>query len=174
VSLALLPGADLPRPEDVAAGLVGGIFSGTVYEAERGAGAWRNGQPIRPSATGKLSDALITIDFNFRGSPHVSRLFPLLSRIKDARRFGSAAFEFAAVASGGADAYVDVRDSLSPENYMAASLIVTEAGGVVSDRLGKPLAPIRSMTQGQSIVAASTRALHAEILEVLAKADGGR
>ena len=75
--------------------------------------------------------------------------------------------QFVVVASGGADAYVDVRDSLSPENYMAAYLIVTEAGGTVSDRFGKSLPPIHSMTQGQSIVAAATPALHAAILEVL-------
>ena len=50
---------------------------------------------------------------------------------------------------------------------MAAYLIVAEAGGVVSDRFGKPLAPIRSMTQGQSIVAAATRELHEAILAVL-------
>jgi myo-inositol-1(or 4)-monophosphatase len=167
VSFALLPGEEVPRPEAVTAALVGGIFSGTVYEAEKGSGAWRNGQPIRPSATTRLSDALVTIDFNFRGSPSITRLVPLLSRIKDARRFGTAALEFVVVASGGADAYVDVRDSLSPENYMAAYLIVTEAGGVVSDRHGKALAPIRSMTQGQSIVAAATPALHAAILEAL-------
>lgn len=173
VSLALLPGADLPRPEDVAAALVGGIFTGTIFEAEKGAGAWRNGQPIRPSATTSLADAVVTIDFNFKGGPGAPRLFPLLERIKDARRFGSAAFEFAAVASGGVDAYVDARDSLSPENYMAAYLIVSEAGGVVSDRFGKPLLPIRSMTQGQSIVTACTQALHAEILEVLAKTARG-
>ncbi len=167
VSLALLPGEDLPRPEAVAVALVGGVFGGTIYEAEKGSGAWRNGQLIRPSTVSKLSDALVTIDFNFGGSPAVSRLYPLLRIIKDARDFGSAAFEFVAVASGGADAYVDVRETLSPENYMAAYLIVTEAGGTVSDRFGKPLAPIRSMTQGQSIVAASTPALHAAILEVL-------
>ncbi len=153
--------------EAVIAALVGGIFSGTVYEAEKGSGAWRNGQPIRPSATTKLSDALVTIDFNFRGSAIASRLFPLLRSIQDARRFGTAAFEFVIVASGGADAYVDVRDTLSPENYMAAYRIVTEAGGTVSDRFGRPLAPIRSMTQGQSIVAAATPVLHAAILEVL-------
>lgn len=170
VSLALLPGAALPRPESVAAALVGRIFSGTTYEAEKGAGAWRNGEPIRPSTTTKLSDALVAIDFNFKDKSGLRRLHRLLASIKDVRRFGSAAYEFAAVASGGADAYVDVRDSLSPENYMAASLIVTEAGGTVADRFGKPLAPIRSMTQGQSIVAACTPALHAAILEVLCEA----
>jgi myo-inositol-1(or 4)-monophosphatase len=169
VSLALLPGEELPRPEEVAVALVGRIFNGTIYEAEKGSGAWRNGEPIRPSTTNKLSDAMVTIDFNFRGSPSVARLFPLLRSIKDARRFGSAAFELVAVASGGADAYVDVRDSLSPENYMAAYLIVAEAGGVISDRLGWPLAPIHSMTQGQSIVAAATQSLHAAILDILAR-----
>lgn len=169
VSLALLPGEELPRPEDVSVALVGGIFSGTIYEAEKESGAWRNGEPIRSSRITKLSDAMVAVDFNFRGSPSVARLFSLLRSIKDARRFGSAAFEFAAVASGGVDAYVDVRDTLSPENYMAAYLIVTEAGGVVSDRHGKPLAPIHSMTQGQSIVAAATRGLQSAILEILAK-----
>jgi myo-inositol-1(or 4)-monophosphatase len=168
VSLALLPGADLPRPETVVAGLVGRIFSGTTYEAEKGSGAWRNGEPIRPSSITNLSEAIVTIDFNFREKGPLSRLHRLLASIKDARRFGSAALEFAAVASGGVDAYVDARDSLSPENYMAAQLIVTQAGGVISDRFGHPLAPIRSMVQGQSIVAAATRALHTAILEVLA------
>ncbi len=168
VSLAFLPGGDPPRPEAVAASLVGGVFSGTVYEAEKGSGAWRNGEAIRPSSASRLSDAIVAIDFNFKGQGDVARLFRLLQRIKDARRFGSAAFEFAAVSSGGTDAYVDVRDTLSPENYMAAWLIVAEAGGVVSDRFGHPLAPIHSMTQGQSIVAAGNRALHTAILEVLA------
>ena len=169
VSLALLPGEEVPRPDAVTAALVGGIFTGTIYEAEVGSGAWRNGQPIRPSATTKLADALISIDFHFGASPSVSRLYPLLQSIKDTRRFGSGAFEYVVVASGGVDAYVDVRDTLSPENYMAAYLIVAEAGGVTSDRFGKPLAPIRSMTQGQSIVAAATPALHAAILEALAR-----
>jgi fructose-1,6-bisphosphatase/inositol monophosphatase family enzyme len=64
-----------------------------------------------------------------------------------------------------------VRDTLSPENYMAAYLIVAEAGGTVSDRYGKPLGPIHSMTQGQSIVAAATPALHAAILEALGRTE---
>jgi myo-inositol-1(or 4)-monophosphatase len=169
VSLALLPGEDLPRPETVTTALVGAIFSGTIYEAEKGSGAWRNGQVIRPSMVSRLPDALVTIDFNFQGRADISRLLALLQNFKDARRFGSAAFEMVGVAFGGTDAYVDVRDTLSPENYMAAYLIVTEAGGIVSDRFGKPLQPIRSMTQGQSIVAASTRPLHTAILEALAQ-----
>ena len=56
---------------------------------------------------------------------------------------------------------------------MAAYLIVREADGIVTDRFGQPLAPIQSMTQGQSIVAACTPALHAAILHVLAE-DGAK
>ena len=167
VSLAVLRGEDVPRPEDVGYALVGRIFSGTMYEGEKGAGAWRNGQPIRPSGIITLSEAIVAIDFNFRGNGAVARMYRLLASITDARRFGTAAGEFVAVAHGGVDAYVDARDTLSPENYMAAHLIVAEAGGVISDRFGRPLAPIRSMTQGQSIVAAATPALHEAILTVL-------
>ena len=170
VSLALLRGEQVPYPEAVAAGLVGRIFTGSVLEAQLGGGAWRDGQPIRVSGATRLAGAVVSIDFNFRGAPTASRLFPLLARLGDARRFGTAAYELAAVASGGVDAYVDVRDTLSPENYMAAVLIVREAGGVLSDRFGKPLQPIRSMTQGQSIVAAATPTLQAEILAVLSEA----
>ena len=167
VSLALLRGEETPRPEEVTAALVGAVFGGAVYEAEKGSGAWRNGQPIRPSGVTTLSEALVSIDFNFRANGAVSRLHRLLASIADARRFGTAAGEFVAVAHGGVDAYVDVQDTLSPENYMAAYLIVAESGGVISDRFGKPLAPIQSMTQGQSIVAAATPELHAAILDTL-------
>jgi myo-inositol-1(or 4)-monophosphatase len=167
VSLAVLQGEEVPRPQDVSVALVGRIFSGTVYEGEKGGGAWRNGQPIRTAGVTTLSEALVSIDFNFRGEETVSRLYRLLASITDARRFGTAAGEFVAVAHGGTDAYLDVRDTLSPENYMAAYLIVAEAGGVISDRFGKPLAPILSMTQGQSIVAAATPELHEAILAVL-------
>ncbi|HWT83388.1 MAG TPA: inositol monophosphatase family protein, partial [Candidatus Methylomirabilis sp.] len=77
ISLALIPGDQMPHPEAVTAALVGGIFSGTVYEAEKGSGAWRNGQPIRTSAITRLSDAVIAVDLNFRASPDITRLFPL-------------------------------------------------------------------------------------------------
>jgi myo-inositol-1(or 4)-monophosphatase len=164
VSLALLRGEETPEPREVVAALVGNIFTGTRFEAARGEGARRNGRPIRTSGRTRLAGALVAVDFNFQGAATVSRIHPLLEAIGDARRFGSAAKEFAVVADGGADAYVDVRETLTPENYMAAYLIVAEAGGVISDRFGTPLAPIGSLTQGQSIVAAATPSLHAAIL----------
>ncbi len=169
VSLALAPGERVFGPDDIRFGLVGRIFTGTVFEVEKGKGAWKSGQPARPSTVTELSQAIVAIDFNFKDKSAVPRIHRLLASIKDARRYASAAYELVGVAAGGADAYVDVRDTLSPENYLAAYLIVREAGGIITDRFGQPLAPIRSMTQGQSIVAACTQELHTAILEVLAQ-----
>jgi myo-inositol-1(or 4)-monophosphatase len=171
VSLALIPGGDTFTPDDVQVALVGHIFTGTLFEAEGGQGAWKNGQAVRPSAVTDVAQAVVDIDFNFKDKSAVGRVHRLLASIKDARRYGSASYELVSVATGGADAYVDVRETLTPENYLAAYLIVREAGGIVTDRFGRALAPIHSMQQGQSIVAASTLALHAAILGVLASGE---
>ena len=137
-------------------------------EATLEEGVWRNGVPARASPLTRLEEALVAVQLNFRDRQALRRVYPLLERAKDVRQFGTAAWEFAAIAYGGAEAYVDARDTLSPENYMAAYLLVRQAGGVITDRHGEPLAPIRSMTQGQSIVAACNPELHAAVLEALA------
>lgn len=172
VSLAVLPAEDL-RPEAALAGLVGHVHTGTLFEASRGGGARRDGQPIAPSAVTRLDEALVTVDLNFRDKRTVGRIVPLLARAGDLRRYGSAALELAHVGSGGADGYVDVRGTLSPENYLAAALIVREAGGVVTDWDGKPLALVHSLTQGQTIVAAGTAALHRALLEAVQEGRAG-
>jgi len=166
VSLAVLPPEDL-RPEAALAGLVGNVYTGTIFEASRGGGARKSGRAAVPSAVARLGEALVAVDFNFRDKGTVSRVVPLLARARDLRRYGSAALELAGVASGGADGYVDVRGTLSPENYLAAALIVREAGGLVTDWDGNPLPPVRSLTQGQTIVAAGTARLHQALLEAV-------
>ena len=167
VSLAVLPGDGVPHPDAVSHALVGRIFGGTILEAAKGGGAWRNGVRVRPSMVQRLDEAIVGIDFFFPDHRNVARLDGLLRAVKDVRRFGTAAGELAMVACGGVDAYVDVRDALTPENYMAGLLLIAEAGGVVSDRAGRPLAPVTSMTQTQSVVAAANPTLHAQILAVL-------
>jgi myo-inositol-1(or 4)-monophosphatase len=167
VSLALLPGEAAPHPEAVTHALVGAIFTGRVFEGVAGGGAWQDGRPVRPAAVRRLADAVVGMDFYFADHAAVGRLDGLLRAVKDARRFGTAAGELALVACGGLDAYVDVRDTLTPENYMAAVRILHEAGCPVSDRFGKPLAPIHDLAQGQSLVVACTPALHEAILRTL-------
>ena len=172
VSLAVLPPEDL-RPEAVLAGLVGHVHTGTVFEASRGGGARKNGRSIAASAVTRLEEALVAVDFNFHDKGAIGRIVPLLARARDLRRYGSAALELVGVASGGADGYVDVRGTLSPENYLAAALMVREAGGLVTDWDGNPLAPVRSLTQGQTIVAAGTAALHRALLMAVREGRAG-
>lgn len=68
-------------------------------------------------------------------------------------------------------AYVDVRGTLTPENFLAGALIIEEAGGVVSDDRGRPLPPFAQMTQGFRVVASANPALHREILVALDSPD---
>jgi len=167
VALALLPGEAAPEPDAVNHALVGNIFTGSVCEAVAGEGVWRNGAPVAPSNVDDPGGAVVALDLKARDEIALARTCRVLRVVKDARRFGSAAGEIAAVAYGGVDAYVDARGTLSPENYMAAYLLVKQAGATISDRDGQPLAAVRSMTQGQSIVAAATPALHAALLAAL-------
>jgi myo-inositol-1(or 4)-monophosphatase len=71
------------------------------------------------------------------------------------------------VASGGVDAYVDVRGMLTPENFMGGALVIEEAGGVVSDAWGRPLPAFEKMTDGFMLVASATPELHREVLAAL-------
>ena len=166
-SVALIPGDGKVHPEDVEIALVGQIFGGSAFYAEKGKGAFRDGEALRPSKMEDLSQATIGCDFNFTDKGKVRKVHPLLERVRDVRRLGTAAGELAMVAAGWLDAHVDVRDQLTPENFLAAYLIIREAGGVITGMKGEPLPPVESMTQGYSIIASGNRVLHGRILEAL-------
>lgn len=68
------------------------------------------------------------------------------------------------VASGAYDAYIDIGDVITAESFLASLSIVLEAGGVVSDQHGKNVRAITNFTEGFSLVVASTKELHGEIL----------
>jgi myo-inositol-1(or 4)-monophosphatase len=106
---------------------------GEQFEAIKGTGARMNGQPISCSATTSLADALLATGFaydvaereaNFR---HWER-FVMASRA--VRRIGSAAYDLCCVASGRFDGYWE--RGPSAWDLAAGSLLVTEAGGIVS------------------------------------------
>ena len=76
----------------------------------------------------------------------------------DVRRSGSATIDLCDVASGRAGVYFELR--LSPWDYAAASLIMTEAGGVITGKNGEEL----NLATRAAVLAGSPKA-HAEILE---------
>jgi len=102
-----------------------------LFLAVRGQGATLNGQPIHVSETASLRDAIVHMGFGVRNPADRERTlstFPtLLPRVSDVRRTGSAAYDLCCVASGRADAYLELGINLY--DYGAGYVILTEAGG---------------------------------------------
>jgi fructose-1,6-bisphosphatase/inositol monophosphatase family enzyme len=70
------------------------------------------------------------------------------------------------VAQGAYDGYVDLRERLTPENFLAPSLILTEAGGELVDHRGQPLGTVE-FTRPYSVIATGNPGLLEEILAQL-------
>ena len=105
-----------------------------LYTAERGCGAWLNGEPLKVSATGALIDAVVCTGFPYsiqeeREAP-VALFGRFLGVSRAVRRFGSAALDLAYVASGRLDGFYET--ALNRWDIAAGALIVEEAGGQVT------------------------------------------
>lgn len=164
VALAVLP-IDAPiLPEQVQWALVGELFSGTVYEAQRGNGAFRNGRRCQTSTVTDFNNCLAGLNMDGRDSEAIKALLtkePALSMI---RRSGSSAIDSVYVASGTYDAYIDVGNDITGESFLASASIALEAGGILSDHKGKPLRPITNLVEKFSLVLAGNQKLHQNIL----------
>ena len=117
-SLAVLADGEL------VAGLVVNQATGTRYEAERGAGATRDGIAISPSAITDLGEALVS----FSGWPERHAGWSQL------RALGAASLEICLVAEGSLDAFAVAQHStLNPWDYLAGLLVVRESGAHAGD-----------------------------------------
>jgi len=112
-----------------------------LFTAERGKGAFCNGKPIHASNR-PLDRALVA----FGTAPYykerlADRSFALGKKLflscSDIRRGGSAALALAYVAAGRIDIFFEFH--LSPWDIAAGSLLISEAGGVISNMNGDPL-----------------------------------
>lgn len=118
------------RENELVAGLVTNQATGVTYLAERGAGATRDGEAIRPSTTTALADAIVA----FSGLPRAHHGWGQY------RALGAASLEICLVADGSLDAYTVARDSaLHPWDYLAGLLIANESGARASDLRDEPL-----------------------------------
>ena len=164
VSLAVLSIDEPISPECVQWALVGELFSGTVYQAQRGWGAFCNGRRCQVSETRHLTQCLAGMNFDGRDPEVLHKLLIERATLDKIRRSGSSAMDVVYVANGAYDAYIDIGDVITAESFLASLSIVLEAGGVVSDQYGKPLHPVSNLTEGFSLVVAGTRELHEEII----------
>jgi len=164
VALAVLPIDALILPEQVQWALVGELFSGAVYEAQRGNGAFRNGRRCQTSTITDIDHCVAGMNMDSHHTQAIKALLteePVLGKV---HRRGSSAMDSAYVASGTYDTYIDVGNNTTGESFLASASIVLEAGGVITDHEGKALRPITNLVDKFSLVLSGNKKLHQEIL----------
>jgi myo-inositol-1(or 4)-monophosphatase len=157
----------LEREGEIVAGLTYNPIYDELYTAEKGQGAFLNNRRLRVSARRTLADCLISTGIPHRGRSGQDRFLAeckkLMGQVAGIRRTGSAAMDLAWVAAGRFDGYVE--RGLSPWDVAAGSLLVREAGGLVSDAKGG-----KRLFETGEIVAGNTQ-VHRAMLELLAETD---
>ncbi len=129
--------------------------SGIRFEAVRGGGARKDGQPIRPSTCQALSEAIV----GFSGYPE--RYFGW----SQYRSLGAAALDLCAVAEGVLDGYAVVGGSqLGSWDYLGGMLVCAEAGAVMAESKGRDLVTLDHAAR-RTPAAASTASLLETLLE---------
>jgi len=106
-----------------------------LFTAVRGEGAYLSGRRLEVSGRTDLSTCLVATGFPFRQKHIMGRYMELFTRVmghvSDIRRAGAAALDLAHLASGRCDGFFEL--GLSPWDIAAGSLLITEAGGLVTD-----------------------------------------
>lgn len=114
-------------------GIVHAPACNATYSALRGGGAWRSGAAIRTSATGSLAGARIA------GPKPMLDALALAAAFEPVPRIPSLALRLARIADGTIDAGLISRDARDWD-LAAADLVLSEAGGRLSDPEGRALA----------------------------------
>jgi myo-inositol-1(or 4)-monophosphatase len=184
-AVAALPADGPLDPDRVAYAVCGDIYTGALYAAARGRGATLDSSPCHASLVRELRRAMVSINIGRVSLPGASapsraarhdehddlpppeRIWSLMGAISTVRRMGATVLDLCYVAQGAFDAYVDLRRRLTPENFMAPSLIIREAGGIFTDAAGQPLGPV-TFTRPYTVIAAGNADLHAQIRATLA------
>lgn len=155
--------AALERDGVIVAGVTYNPISNEMFWAEKGKGAYLNDKRLRVAARRHLDETVLATGIPFIGKPghavFLKELHQVSQRVSGVRRFGSAALDLAYVAAGRFDGYWE--RGLQNWDMAAGTLLVTEAGGKVTDADGD-IAPLQSGT-----VLASSLELHPLILETL-------
>jgi myo-inositol-1(or 4)-monophosphatase len=144
-------------------GMIWCPFTDEFFSAVRGQGAFLNGRRLSVSAVGQVRDSLLVTGFPYNVKAILDTVMQRFARClassQGVRRLGSAALDLSYVAAGRFDAFWE--QNLHPWDVAAGHLIVTEAGGCVTDFDNQPFEP--EMT---SILASNGR-IHNEMINLL-------
>jgi myo-inositol-1(or 4)-monophosphatase len=146
----------------VQAGAVYAPVLGELFMAERGKGATCNGSPIGVSRQKKLDQSILATGFaclraeaKHNNLPYLQAILP---KLRDMRRFGSAALDLAFVASGRLEGFWELY--LNLYDIAAGLLLVEEAGGMSSDFSGAPIKTCKEVISTNGFI-------HPQMIELL-------
>jgi len=136
-----------------------------IFTAARGRGARWNGNPCRVSGREGLEGAVIATGFPFKAhqllDPYLAIFKDVFLRCKAIRRPGAAALDLAYTACGLFDGFFEFQ--LSAWDVAAGSVLVEEAGGVITDMNGGP-----GYLESGNVVCGA-RGVHQKLLAEVAK-----
>jgi myo-inositol-1(or 4)-monophosphatase len=160
VSIAV---ADGDSVDEIGYAHVRELTTGRSYTAERGEGAYFEGEDI------EVRDEPTPANMTLGGVYSIRGFDP--SRFKRYRLLGCSSLELCYAAAGRFDGFLDLRSRLRVIDFAAGKLVVEEAGGVVTDGYGDELRNVIEADQRSTVVAAAPKA-HEGIMEVLKEGQG--
>ncbi|MFV0411222.1 MAG: inositol monophosphatase family protein [Paracoccus sp. (in: a-proteobacteria)] len=129
----------LEHKGEIVAAVVFDAAKDELYTAEKGGGAWMNGQRLRVSGRRQMIESIFAtgVPFGGRGTlpatlQDLARLMPFTAGV---RRFGAAALDLAYVAAGRYEGYWE--RGINAWDVAAGILLVKEAGGFVETIRGE-------------------------------------
>jgi len=159
ISIALMDG------DEVISGVVHEVNQNECFYAWKNSKAYLNGNEIKVSDAQTLNDSLLATGFPYydysRIKPYMEMFQMLMRQTHGVRRLGSAAVDLAYVACGRFEGFYEY--GLHSWDVAAGTIIVKQAGGIVSDFSGKG-----DYIFGKEIIATSSN-IHEEFLNELKK-----
>jgi len=138
-----------------------------LFWAKKGEGAYLNGKNIKVNEADNLTSSLIATGFPYTkikmGKDYrwvIDTMAMLLPKTRDIRRLGSAAIDLCYTSCGRFSGFYEV--GLKPWDVAAGILMVTEAGGKVTNHLGKEY-------KFGDIIVASNGKIHNELIKNMVK-----
>ena len=147
------------KMSDVEYGIVKNIPTGGLFTAEKSHGAFFNGNKIgTPEIPDKEPLSSLALGKNY------DKVTISLARKDKVRSLGSASLEMCMVAIGALDYYVIGKEYIRIVDIAASSLILREAGGIVTNIFGENLDMLFDLDERSSVVAACSEEIIKKII----------
>jgi myo-inositol-1(or 4)-monophosphatase len=153
----------LAHREEMVLGVIYHIGRDECFHAVKGGAAYCNEKIIHVSAIPALSESLLATGFPYyqsqKSDMYLEIIKEFLAKSHGIRRLGSAAIDLAYVACGRLEGFFEY--NLNPWDVAAGTLIVKQAGGIVTDFRGGS-----DFLFGKELCASNMK-MHAEMLSVI-------